>query len=535
MAQIVTIDPVTRIEGHLRIDVEVEDGVVKDAWSSGTMFRGIEMLLKDKHPWDAQQVTERICGVCPLVHGTASSYNLDDAMGVELPDNARLIRNLCLGANFIQSHILHFYHLAALDYVDVTAVLNYAGNNPGLKALKGKIAGLAKANDLYPFMPRYESDDYVSDPEVATTLVGHYVEALEARKKAQEMLSIFYGRMPSFVGTIPGGVTVQPTVSNIAAFRSRLAELRFWIDNVYVQDIMTVAGVPAYSIFFTAGDSGGNYLAYGGFDENSQGTEKFLPSGYILANGVSAVKTFDEQQIIESVKHSWYTEDCEGRQPSDGKTDPDLEKDGAYSFLKAPRYEGKPMEVGPMARMLVLAGLELSGKIPENKQLLVPLIKQLGLDAKVTELVTAGKFGILPRHAMRALECKLLADQMDVWLDQLKPGEPIWDPKGKDIPSDSQGMGLVEGPRGALGHWITISGKKIANYQCVVPTTWNASPRDKEGNRGPIETSLLGLPVPDPENPINVVRCVRSFDPCLACAIHVIHPEHNGVKEFRVV
>lgn len=532
MAQVITIDPVTRIEGHLRIDVEVENGVVKDAWSSGTMFRGFEMLLTGKHPWDAQQVTERICGVCPLVHGTASSYNLDDAMGVELPDNARLIRNLCLGANFIQSHILHFYHLAALDYVDVTAALNYAGSDPALKALKGKIAGLAKAGDVYPFLPRYESNDYVTDPELATVLVGHYVQALEMRKKAQEMLSIYYGRMPSFVGTIPGGVTSQPTVSNIAAFRARLSELRFWIDNVYVQDIVTIAGVPEYAPFLTVGDSGGNYLAYGGFDGNSQGTDKYLPGGYVIGNDVAAVKTFDEQGITESVRYSWYTEDCEGRQPGNGKTDPDVRKEDAYSFIKAPRYDGKPMEVGPMARMLVMAGLEISGKYPDT---LMPLIRDLGLEPAVKACLSAGKFGILPRHAMRALECKLLADKMDEWLDQLVPGDPIWDPRGKDIPGESQGMGLVEGPRGALGHWITIKGKKIDNYQCVVPTTWNASPRDKEGNRGPIETSLLGVPVPDVDNPINTVRCVRSFDPCLACAIHVIHPEHNGVKEFRVV
>jgi len=534
MAQIVTIDPVTRIEGHLRIDVEVENGAVKDAWSSGTMFRGFEMLLEDKHPWDAQVVTERICGVCPVSHGTAASYNLDDAMGVDLPDNARLIRNLCLGANFIQSHILHFYHLAALDYVDVTAVLNYTGSDPALQALKGKLAGLAKANDLYFFMPRYESDDYVSDPELATILVGHYVEALEARKKAHEMLAIFYGRGgEGFVGTIPGGVTSHPTVSNIAAFRSRLNELRFWIDNVYVQDILTVAGVPEYQVFMTAGDSGGNYLAYGCFDEDVQGSEKFLPSGYVLGNNVAAVGEFDENQIFEYVTHSRYTEDC-NRAPAEGKTEPDVHKKDAYSFLKSPRYEDHPMEVGPMARMLVMAGLELAGKYPET---LLPLIDKVGLTEAVNTLVSEGKFGILPRHAMRAFECKLIADRMDVWLDQLQEniGGRIWDPKGKEIPDSSQGRGLVEAPRGALGHWITIKGKKIDRYQCVVPTTWNASPRDKNGNRGPIETSLIGLPVPDPENPINVVRCVRSFDPCLACAIHVIHPEHNGVKAFRVV
>jgi hydrogenase large subunit len=516
MAQIVTVDPVTRIEGHLRIDVEVENGVVKDAWSSGTMFRGIEMLLLDKHPWDAQQVVERICGVCPMVHGTASSYCLDDAMDVSLPDNARWIRNLMLGSNFIQSHVLHFYHLAALDYVDVVAVTKYAGNDPALKAIQGKIAGLAQAGDAYPLLPRYESSDYVSDPELATILVSHYIQALEMRKKAQEMIALFYGRMPSFVGTIPGGVTVQPTVGNMEAFQARLSELRTWIDNVYVADILTVAGVAAYTPFVTAGDSGGNYLAYGGFDLNSAGTEKFLPRGVIYDNDIMNVKEMDPDKIAESVKHSWYTKECEGLNPANGKTDPEVGKEEAYSFLKAPRYDDKPMEVGPLARMLVL-----------KPAALVELAQKTGaLDAK--------KFGILARHAARAIECKVIADAMAGWVDELVPGDPIWDSKGKDIPDSSSGAGLVEGPRGALGHWISISNKKIGNYQAVVPTTWNGSPRDANGVRGPIEESLIGIPVPDPDNPINVVRDVRSFDPCLACAIHVIHPEHNGVKEFRV-
>jgi hydrogenase large subunit len=530
MGQLVSVDPLTRIEGHLRIDVEVENGVVKDAWSSGSMFRGIEMLLKGKHPWDAQQVVERICGVCPLIHGTAASYNLDDALGVDLPDNARIIRNLCLGANYIQSHVLHFYHLAALDYVDVTAVLQYPGKDPALLALKSKISALAAANDLYPFLPRYESDDYVSDPELATILVGHYVQALEMRKKAQEMLSIFYGRMPSFVGTIPGGVTNPPTVTNITAFRNRLAELRFFIDNVYLQDILTVAGVPAYAPFMTAGDSGGNYMAYGGFDQDSKGVEKFFPRGYIVGNNLAGVSLVDETKIAESVKYSWYTDDCEGFNPREGQTNPQLGKNGAYSFLKAPRYDGKPMEVGPLARMLVMAAYEVTGKLQPR---ITSLIKSVGLGDAVDSLVAAGKFGILPRHAMRALELKLLADEMDVWLGQLKPGEKIWDKK--DIPGDSYGRGMVEGPRGALGHWIHIEDGKIGNYQAVVPTTWNCSPRDKEGVRGPVETALIGIPVPDVDNPINVGRCVRSFDPCIACAVHVIHPEHNGVKAFRVV
>lgn len=517
MARLVTIDPVTRIEGHLRIDVEVEGDKVVDSWSSGTMFRGFEMLLKGKHPWDAQQVTERICGVCPVAHGTAASYNLDNAMGVDLPDNARLIRNLCFGANFIQSHVLHFWHLSALDYVDITAVTEYQGNDKALQDLKNKIVNLVEMGDVYPFLPRYESPDYVADPELATTLVGHYVQALEIRKKAHEMMSIFYGRAPIFVGTVPGGVTNHPTIMNILDFRARLSEIRRWIDEVYIPDILTIAKIPALAPFLTAGDSGGNYLAYGGLPENQDLTEWFLPRGVILENDIMNVQEFDEKEITESVQYSWYTPECEGLNPKEGKTDPDVHKEDAYSFIKAPRYKGNAMEVGPLSRMLVM-----------KPDLLIDLATSLGLLN-----TTDPKFGILPRHAARAIETKLVADQMDKWLDQLEPGGPIYDKK--PIPSEAYGMGLTEAPRGALGHWIHIQGKKIGNYQCVVPTTWNASPRDKEKQQGPIEKSLIGIPVPDPENPVNVVRCVRSFDPCLACAIHVIHPEHNGVKEFRVV
>ncbi len=509
----ITIDPVTRIEGHLRIDVEVTGGVVTDCWSSGTMFRGYEMLLKGKHPWDAQQVTERICGVCPLVHGTASSYCLDDAMNVSLPDNARLIRNLMLGANFLQSHILHFYHLAALDYIDITAVTKYQGSDPALVAVKDKVTALVAAGDPYPFLPRYESPDYLAEPTLVTTLVDHYIQALEMRKKAQEMIAIFYGRMPSFVGTIPGGVTQPPTVSNIAAMQSRLSELQAWVNNVYLQDVLTVA--EAYkAIANGVGFGNPNWLAYGGFDLDGSGKEKFLPSGVITSADL-AVKPFDDSLITESVWHSWYKNETDGLQPANGKTDPEVtafDAENKYSFLKAPRYDGKPMEVGPLSRMLV-----------KKPQILLDLAAKYGITQP----------GLVARHGARAIEASLIAAKMNDWIAELKPGAPIWDKN--EIPESSEGKGLVEGPRGALGHWISIKGKKIDNYQAVVPTTWNASPRDKGGNRGPIEQSMIGIPVPDVNNPINVVRNVRSFDPCIACAVHIIHPENNGVKAFRVV
>jgi hydrogenase large subunit len=424
VAQIISIDPVTRIEGHLRIDVEVANGVVTDAWSSGTMFRGYEMLIQGKHPWDAQQVMERICGVCPLVHGTAASYNLDSAMGVTLPDNARLIRNLTLGANFIQSHILHFYHLVALDYIDVTAVTKYNGSDAALKLLRDKIIALAAVNDLYPFLPRYESPDYIGepggpgDPNLATELVGHYVQALEMRKKAHEMLTIFYGRMPSFVGTIPGGVTTPPTLANVSAFRSRLHDLQAWIADVYVADVKAIATMPAYSAFIKAGDSGGNFLAYGGFDQNQAGTDKYFPRG-VISDYNLVPGAFDEKQITESVKYSWYKDSTEGLEPQNGKTEPEVTKAGAYSFLKAPRYNTKPMEVGPLARQLV-----------KQDPAFMALATALGV------LTPPVKFGIIPRIGARAVETLLVSLEMEKWLDQLTAGigKPIWDPKGRDIP-----------------------------------------------------------------------------------------------------
>ncbi|HEY5472069.1 MAG TPA: nickel-dependent hydrogenase large subunit, partial [Candidatus Limnocylindrales bacterium] len=342
--------------------------------------------------------------------------------------------------------------------------------------LRDKIVNLVKAGDVYPFLPRYESSDYIGAPggpgdvNLATELVGHYVQALEMRKKAHEMIAVFYGRMPSFVGTIPGGVTQQPTQSNVTAFASRLQQLTDWINDVYVADILAIAGIAAYAPFATAGDSGGNYLAYGGFPQNQALTERFLPRGVILNDDIMNVLNMDENKITESVWYSYYNNSTDGLKPVAGKTEPEVTKQGAYSFLKAPRYSGKPMEVGPLARQLVA-----------KPEMLLTLATKLGLLSN-----NPPKFGILARHAARAIEAKLVADAMATWLPQLKMGSPIWDSKGQDIPDSSKGRGLVEGPRGALGHWITIGDGKTANYQAVVPTTWNASPRDKSGVRGPI-------------------------------------------------
>jgi hydrogenase large subunit len=467
--QKITIDPVTRIEGHLKMTVEVEDGVIKDAYSSGTLWRGIEVILKGRDPRDAGVITQRICGVCPMAHGTASILAIDDAFKVKVPDNGRIIRNLLLGSNHLQSHILHFYHLAALDYV--------------------------QGPDVAPFVPRYKGD-YRLSKKLNDQYVGHYLQALEMRKKCHEMLAVFGGKMPPQITMVVGGVTVHPTVDKIASFLWRLREIREFVENVYIPDVLGVAEV--YADYAKIGVGHGNLLAYGGFPLDSSGKEKLYKSGRYYKGRVLIM---DPGKITEDVKYSWYKDSTSGKAPFDGMTEPEAEKSGAYSWLKAPRYDDQPYEVGPLARMWV------NGDYRQG-------------------------ISVIDRHAARALEAKKLATVMEDWLLQLKPGEPAC--AEAKVPDSGEGMGLTEGARGALGHWLKVSGKKIENYQAVVPTTWNCGPRDDKGVRGPVEEALVGTPIADADNPLEIVRIIRSFDPCIACAVHLIKP--NGeMKKFRVI
>ncbi len=515
----ISVDPITRIEGHLKVEVVVDDGEVKDARSSGTLFRGLELILRGRDPRDAQRITQRICGVCPAVHATAAALNLDSAFGVDdrVPDNGRILRNLILGSNYIQSHILHFYHLAALDFVDVTAVADYEGNDPVLNSVKGFIA----RGELGPFAPRYEGD-YRLSPQLNRAATAHYVQALEMRRKAHEMLAIFGGKMPHNVGVVPGGVTQPVTVDKIAAFLWRLNELRDFIDHVYIPDVLAVA--EAYADYFEIGAGCGNLLAYGVFDLDGQERslvkrKRFLPSGRIKRD--LALGEVDPDHITEQVRYSWYDDRITGRNPAEGDTVPMRGKDGAYSWLKAPRYDGQVYEVGPLARMLI-AYARGDQKV---KAMVDSVLSHF--DAPVGAL-----FSVLGRHATRALECKLVADAMAQWVLQLKPGEPVC--AEYELPETAQGVGLVDGPRGALGHWIRIEDGVIANYQCVVPSTWNLSPRDDRDQPGPVEQALIGTRVKDEENPFEVVRIVRSFDPCLACAVHIVDARGRTRSGFRV-
>jgi hydrogenase large subunit len=506
VAEKVVIDPVTRLEGHLKIEAEIEDGKVKDAWSTASMARGFEILLKGKDPRDAQVVCERICGVCPAAHGMAASQNLDSAFRATTPANARIIRNLIVGANYIQSHILHFYHLQALDYLDIMAVAEYSGNDPSLSTVKDKIVKLVQSDDTHPLTPRYEPDEFsVNDPDIVTLAVSHYLQALEMRKKAHTMLAIFGGRMPSYVSSVPGGVTVHPTLDQIAAFKGYLKEFvdienddKGFIKDVYYTDVLTLATGPLLPLgTLGIGKAQGNFMSFGMFDLEKSGdyTNRFLPSGVIYNGELADVLDFNPDKLTEDVKYSWYEEDNGGLHPSEGKTQYDLDKKGAYSFGKAPRYNRKPVEVGPLARML----------IKKDKTLLDLAVKH-----------NIEPTGALARTAARAIECLLVAKAMHEWLDELtqnlKAGvRDVCD--DKDVPETGVGRGLVEAPRGSLGHFIEIEGKRIKNYQAVPATIWNASPRDAKGVRGPIEEALIGTPVPDAKNPNNIVRVIRSFDP----------------------
>ncbi|HOO57522.1 MAG TPA: nickel-dependent hydrogenase large subunit [bacterium] len=494
MPKTLVIDPVTRLEGHMKIEVKVDGGKVVEAKSSGTMFRGFEIILRGRDPRDAQQITQRICGVCPTSHGTASALSLDSAFGAMPPKNGLMLRNLIFGANYLQSHILHFYHLAALDFV------------------KGPAAP--------PFIPTYEGD-YRLDKKTNDELVAHYVKALDIRKKAHEMSAIFSGKMPHPASVITGGVTCVPTAEGMKRFSDYLTEIRSFIDNVYIPDVLAAAG--AYSDYFSIGKGCGNMLAYGVFDMDADPDyskrKRFIPMGLTEKGRLGDV---DPMKITEDVKYSKFSS-ASGKYPGSGETVPAPEKPGAYTWLKAPRYDGKVFEVGPLARMIVA---HVKGTMPAASKLIGEVLSKFSADETAL-------YSVLGRHAARAIETKIVADEMVKWIEQVVPGESAYEPT--TTPDVGSGMGLTEAPRGALGHWINIRDGVIENYQCVVPTTWNASPMDDNDQAGPIEQALIGCPVKDINNPIEPGRIVRSFDPCLACAIHTVNPKGDEISRFRIV
>jgi hydrogenase large subunit len=519
MAKKITIDPVTRIEGHLKIEVEIENGKVKDAWSSGTMARGFEALLTGKDPRDASYITSRFCGVCYSVHQLCSARALDEAFGAKVPWGGNLIRNLIMGAEYIYDHPLHFYQLSALDYIDIMAVANYTGKDKELLAVKDKIVGLVQAKDTYPLTPRYEPDEYtVKDPDIVISAVKHYLDALKMHAKARNMGAIWGGRTPHYQNIVVGGVTSYPDLNQVARFRTMLDQQKKFIEEVYIPDVVAFGTGPLWPLA-QMGLGGGhyNYLSYGDFQLDPAGKNLVFPAGVITGLNPANIKVDNvkPEKITESVKHAWYKEN-KPVHPYDGEQVFNLDKKDAYTFVKSPRYDGKPMEVGPLARMIIAKNKDVIGLVEKG-----------------------AKPGVVARHAARAIETKLVVDACYTWLEQLltemtKPGFKIHDTEHWDPPESGMGAGFSEPPRGALGHWIKVKNKKIENYQAVVPSTWNASPRCENGVRGQYEESLIGAPVPDPNNPNNIVRIIRSFDPCLACAVHMIDPQTNEIKKFVI-
>jgi hydrogenase large subunit len=490
----VMVDPLTRIEGHLWVEAVVEDARVVEARTGATLYRGFEQILEGRNPPDAVQLTQRFCGVCSTAHAVASAQCLDDAFAIVPPDNGRIIRNLIQGANYIQSHVLHFYHLAALDFV--------------------------RGPDFPPFVPRYEAD-YRLPKATSDEIVAHYVQALHIRLKAHEMSAVFSGKMPHCASVVPGGVTVTPAVDKVTSFLWRLKELREFIDNVYLPDVLTIAEV--YRDCAEIGVGCKNLLSYGAFDLDNEPAvakrKRFFAMAQMRGSKLDAV---DPNKITEDVKHSWYSSPTH-LAPKVGQTAPDPKKDSGYTWLKAPRYDNAVYEVGPMARAVIAYN---GGANPGHVKILDESLTHLRL--KPQHL-----FSVMGRHLARAIEAKVLADAMADWVLQIKLEQPVATPHV--IPDNAEGYGLWDAPRGALGHWVSIEGKKIKRYQAVVPTTWNASPHDDRGQPGPIEQALVGAPVEDEANPFSVARIVRSFDPCIACAVHLVTPRGRLLRKVRVV
>ncbi len=480
MASVITVmDPVTRIEGHMKVEVTIDtvNGTTQivDARCTGTLFRGFETILKGRDPKDSPAITERICGVCPVSHGMAATLALDSAVGRTAPANGRIIRNLVLGANYIQSHILHFYLLAALDFVNAPNSAPWTPAWNPTDAVNGK--------EL----------DFRSDPSL-DKVAAHIPKAVEMRRIAHQMGAIFGGKLPMPANYIAGGSTSVPTAARIGAFRSHLLNLLNFINKTYIPDVEAVGNL--YSDYMEIGQGTGNLLSFGVFDLNDAGSRKLLSQG-IYTGGSS--QALDVRRITEHVAYSWYS-GTKALSPANGVTkpvDPDT-KTNAYSWLKAPRYNNAPFEAGPLARMVV------------SKQY-------------------SGGISVMDRHLARAYETRLVAEAMKDWLNQLEQNMdgPVYGDYPN--PSSGSGIGLTEAPRGALGHWVRISKGKVSNYQVITPTCWNASPKDSRRQNGPMEQALIGTPVTDPERPVEALRVIHSFDPCLSCAVHIMRPEGKAV------
>ncbi|MEW6401474.1 MAG: nickel-dependent hydrogenase large subunit [Chloroflexota bacterium] len=560
----IAIDPITRIEGHLRIEIQVDGGAVSDAWASSTMFRGIETILKGRDPREAWAITQRFCGVCTTVHAFASVRAVENALGITIPNNARLLRNIIEGIQFVQDHVIHFYHLHALDWVDVVSALDAdpaatsalaqsisdwpKSSEDYFRGVKDKLATFVKSGQLGPFANAYWGHPaYKLPPEANLMAVAHYLEALDWQRDVIRAHALLGAKNPHLQTYLVGGMAtpIDPTsqaainADTIAMLKGLFNTAKDFVDKVYLQDLLAIA--PFYLDWAGIGGGVGNFLAYGEYPDADGNF--YLPQGYILNKDLSKVYPVDHNEITEYVAHSWYeySDESKGLHPWEGETNPKytgpkppynfLNVDDKYTWMKAPRLADHPMEVGPLARMLVAYA---SGQ-QDVKDTVDFVLDKLGAGPEAL-------FSTLGRTAARCIETVLLANKLNEWVDELaaniKSGDiaihanEMWDPK--NWPAEAKGWGYIEAPRGALGHWIHIKDQKIENYQAVVPSTWNASPRDYKKQAGPYEAALVGTPIADEKMPLEVLRTVHSFDPCIACGVHLLDVNGNEINQVTV-
>jgi hydrogenase large subunit len=565
MARTITVDPITRIEGHLRIDVEVDRGKVQNSWSSGQMWRGIEKILEGRDPRDAWVFTQRICGVCTTVHAITSVRAVENALQINPPLNAQLIRNILIAAHALHDHIVHFYHLSALDWVDVVSALK---GNPrttsrlaeslspwphngekDLAAVKAKLADFVSKGQLGIFTNGYWGHPAMDlPPDVNLLAVSHYLQALEVQKTANKVVTLLGSKTPNIQNLAVGGVANAINLDNEATLnmaklyqiKGYLEEVKTFVDQVYFPDVAAIGAMYAPWLGFGAGVT--NYLSVPDLPLNAEGTEFQMPGGTIMNADLGTFKpitSFSDEyfrdNVAESIAHSWYDGDWQ-KHPWEEDTVPaysEYDYEGRYSWVKAPRFDGKPMQVGPLAQVLgaLAAGDEVTTK---HAVAFLDLAGSVA-GAKLTPAVLHSTLG---RHAARAIRCRVIAEQaLSHWealVGNIASGDtdiftPFEFPTG-----EIQGFGFHEAPRGTLSHWCVIEDGTIKNYQCVVPSTWNAGPRDGADQMGPYEASLVGNPIADPDRPLEVLRTIHSFDPCLACAIHTHDPDGNERSKVRV-
>ncbi len=565
----VVVDPITRIEGHLRIEAQAENGRIANAWATSTQFRGIEIVMQGRDPRDAWAFTQRICGVCTVVHAVASCRAVEDALDIRIPPNGNTIRNMMVGMQYIQDHVVHFYHLHALDWVDVVSALSadparasaiaasispWPNNSAThFREVQNRVRTFVQSGQLGIFTNGYWGHPaYKLPPEVNLIAVAHYLEALDWQRDVIRLHTIFGGKNPHpnfVVGGMASAINLEDTgtinAERLTDVHDMIRRAQRFVEEVYWPDLVAIAGF--YKDWASIGGGTANYLACGEFPSADirDVDSLYFPRGIILDNNLAKVEPYDPAAVTENIHSSWYEYtggDGAALHPYDGETKAKydgpptpwtyLQDSQKYTWMKAPRYNGRPMQVGPLSRMLVAYA---SGH-EEAKALVGEALGKLGVGAPAL-------FSTLGRTAARGIETVLLARQMPKWYDNLvariKGGDTRtfdgskWEPSS--WPAEARGYGYLDAPRGALGHWVRIQDGKISKYQCVVPSTWNCSPRDKEGQLGPYEAALVdNHPLVDPERPLEILRTIHSFDPCMACGVHVMDATGRVVTEVRV-